>query len=78
MATDTTITLPLDAATAAAYSRASSADQQKIQLLFRVLLREYIAPSNMSLKELMNDISDKAQARGLTPEVLEELLRDDE
>ncbi|HMP06901.1 MAG TPA: hypothetical protein PJ982_11160 [Lacipirellulaceae bacterium] len=78
MATDTTITLPLDAATADAYSRASSADQQKIQLLFRVLLREYIAPSHISLKELMNDISDKAQARGLTPEILKELLHDDE
>jgi hypothetical protein len=77
MATDTTITLPLDAATEVAYSRASSADQQKIQLLFRVLLREYIAPPTMSPKELMNDISNKAQARGLMPEILEELLCDD-
>ena len=75
--TDTTITLPLDAATAAAYTTASSDDQRKIQLLFQLLVREYTAPANLSLRELMDDISIKAEARGLTPEILEQLLHDD-
>ena len=75
---DTMIALPLDAATAATYNMASSEDQQKIQLLFRILLREYTAPSNLSLQELMDDISAKAEMRGLTPEILEQLLHDDD
>jgi hypothetical protein len=72
------ITIPLDAATAAAYHTASAEDQRKIQLLFRVLLREYTAPSSLSLRELMDDIGTKATERGLTSEILERLLHDDE
>ncbi len=74
--TDTVITLSLDEATAAAYNTASPNDQQKIQLLFRVLLREYTAQSSLSLQELMDDIGAKATARGLTPAILEHLLND--
>ena len=76
--TDTIITIPLDEASAAAYNTASAEDQQKIQLLFRLLLREYTAPSNLSLRELMDDIGAQAEARGLTPDILEQLLNDDE
>ena len=76
--TDTTITIPLDKATAVAYNAASAEDQQKIHLLFRVLLREYTAPSNLSLRELMDDIGAQAEARGLTLDILEQLLNDDE
>ena len=76
--TDTTITIALDEASAAAYNTASAEDQQKIQLLFRLLLREYTAPSNLSLRELMDDIGAQAEARGLTPDILEQLLNDDE
>jgi hypothetical protein len=74
---DTTITIPLDQATATAYATASAEDQRKIQLLFRVLLHEYTAPSHMSLRELMDDIGSQAVARGLTPAILEQLLNDD-
>jgi hypothetical protein len=76
--TDTMITLSVDETTAAAYRTASAEDQRKIQLLFRVLLREYTAPSNISLRELMDDIGARAEAQGLTPAILEELLNDDE
>ena len=72
------ITIRLDEPTAAAYHTASAEDQRKIQLLFRVLLREYTAPSNLSLRELMDDIGAKAEAHGLTPTILEQLLNDDE
>lgn len=75
---DTTITIPLDEATAIAYRAASLEDQRKIQLLVRVLLREYTTPSNLSLRELMDDIGAQAEARGLTPAILEQLLHDDE
>ena len=76
--TNTVITIPLDESTATAYRTASAEDQRKIQLLFRVLLREYTAPSNLSLRNLMGDIGAKAEAQGLTPALLEQLLSDDE
>jgi hypothetical protein len=76
--TDPTITIPLDEASAVAYHTASAEDQRKIQLLFRVLLREYTTPSNLSLRELMDDIGAQAEKRGLTPAILEQLLNDDE
>ncbi|MEW6347638.1 MAG: hypothetical protein AB1646_01125 [Thermodesulfobacteriota bacterium] len=57
--TDKSITVTLDAETAAVFHAASPEDQRKIELLFR---------------ELMDEVGAKAQARGLTPEVLEELL----
>ncbi len=76
--TDTTITIPLDEASAAAYNTASAEDQRKIQLLFRVLLREYTAPPNLSLRELMDDTGAQVEARGLTPDILERLLNDDQ
>ena len=75
---DTIITIPLDETTATAYHTASAEDQRKIQLLFRVLLREYTAPSNLSLRELMDDIGARAEAHGLTPAILDQLLHDDE
>jgi HEPN domain-containing protein len=74
---DTTITIALDEATAEAYHMASTIEQQKMQLLLRVLLREFATSSTLSLRELMDDIGEKAVARGLTPDILEQLLHDE-
>jgi len=68
-----TLTIPLDAETAQIYSRASAEDQKKLRLLLSLWLREFGA-SPAPLKEVMDEISEKAQARGLTPEILESLL----
>jgi HEPN domain-containing protein len=73
---DTTITIALDEATAEAYNMASTIEQQKMQMLLRVLLREFATSSTLSLRELMDDIGEKAVARGLTPDILEQLLHD--
>lgn len=51
--------------------------QMPLRLLFRVLLHEYMAPSNLSLRDLMDEIGSNAAARGLTPALLEQLLNDD-
>ena len=71
--TITTITIPLDTDTARIYSTASAEDQKKLRLLMSLWLREF-AVSPTSLKVIMDEISNKAQARGLTPEILESLL----
>ena len=72
----TTITIPVDPATAQAYAAASADDQRKIQLLLSLRLRELTATPNAGLRAVMDQIADSAAARGLTPSVLESLLHD--
>jgi hypothetical protein len=57
-----------------AYNSASQEDQKKIQLLMRLWLRELSTQPAITLTEVMDVISDRAQARGLTPEILESIL----
>ena len=69
-----TIAVQVDADLAQAYQDASAKDQSKLQLLLNLWLRELFVRST-SLQSLMDDLSDKAQKRGLTPDTLDELLR---
>jgi hypothetical protein len=69
-----TIALEVDADLAQAYREASAKDQSKLQLLLNLWLRELFAQST-TLQGLMDELSDKAQSRGLTSDKLEELLR---
>jgi hypothetical protein len=64
------INIPVDNETAKIYEKAPQADKKKMQILLSLWLREFEKPS-ISLDELMDDISRKAQARGLTPKILE-------
>jgi len=67
------IKIPLDPDTARIYKDASPEDQKKLRLLLSLWLREF-AVSPTPLKAVMDEICTKAQARGLTPELLESLL----
>jgi hypothetical protein len=67
------VNIPLDNETAKIYEKAPKADKKKMQILMSLWLREFEKPS-ISLDELMDDISRKAQARGLTPDILESIL----
>ncbi|MBI5649177.1 MAG: hypothetical protein HZC40_01820 [Chloroflexi bacterium] len=67
------ITIPLDADTARIFTDAPADEQKKMRLLLSFWLREFAA-SPSPLNVLMDDLSAKAQARGLTPEILETLL----
>jgi hypothetical protein len=71
--TTTRITLQVDADLAQAYQSAPATDQSKLQLLLNLWLRELFVRST-SLAALMDELSDKAQERGLTAEKLEEML----
>jgi len=68
-----TITIPLDADTAKLYTEASAEMQRKFQVLLSLWLREFVV-SPRSLQVIMDEISQKAQTRGLTTEILESLL----
>lgn len=69
----TTITIPLDVDTARLYSQAPADLQRKFQLLLNLWLRDFIV-SPRSLQVIIDEVSQKAQERGLTPEILESLL----
>lgn len=69
----TTITIPLDMDTAKLYSSVSTEMQKKLQILLSLWIRDFVV-SPRSLQVIMDEISQKAQARGLTPEILETLL----
>jgi hypothetical protein len=63
-----TITIPLDIQTAQIYTTAPAEDQKKLRLLMSLWLQEF-ANTPRPLQVLMDEISEKAQARGLTPEI---------
>ena len=70
------ITIPLDADTVRIYLNASLEEQKKLRLLLSLWLREF-AISPIPLTIVMDQISKKARARGLTPEIVESLLHAD-
>jgi hypothetical protein len=67
------ITVSVDADVATAYRAASQSERQKLDLLVSLHLRE-VTRSKQSLKEIAAEISQKAQQRGLTPEILKKIL----
>ena len=70
------ITIKVDEAAARAFAAASAARREKLQLLLSLRLQELTAAPGKSLQAVMDEIGGAAEARGLTPEVLETLLRD--
>ena len=71
------ITIKVDEAAAQAFSSASPEEQRKLQLLLSLRLQELTASPGRTLPEVMDDISREAEAKGLTPEILETLLSEE-
>ncbi len=72
----TNITIEVDPQAAQAFTQASAEEKRKWQLILSLRLQDLTAPSGKSLKAIMDEIGAKAEARGLTPEILESLLHD--
>lgn len=70
------ITLEVDSEAAQVFKSASTEDQEKLQVLLGVWLKEYAKGDVASLKETMNEISRNSQSRGLTPETLKSILEE--
>ena len=70
-----TIAVPLDPEAAKAYNAAPLDDQRKIKALLSLWLRDLAKAEPSDLKKLMDDVSRKARAQGITPEILESLLK---
>ena len=71
----TPITIEVDAAAAKIYAAATPEEQRGIQVLLSLRLRDLTIKPRRSLREVMDDMSREAQANGLTPEILESILR---
>ena len=72
------IEIPLEADLAQVYNSTTADNRRKVQLLVSLLMREIAAGDKSSLGEIMDEISQRAQERGLTPELLNTLLNDNE
>lgn len=74
---NTTITIPLDPETAQAYAAAAPEKKRIIQFLLGVWLRDLATKPSRSLEEILDDMSRKAEERGLTQEILDSLLKEE-
>jgi hypothetical protein len=72
-----TISIQVDEEAAKAFATASTEEQRKIELLLRLRLQDLTLGPHKPLKVVMDEIGEQAEARGLTPEILESLLHDE-
>ncbi|WP_345298773.1 hypothetical protein [Candidatus Villigracilis affinis] len=70
-----TISIQVSSEAAQAYHRASVEERKKMELLLSLRLLE-VSLIHKPLKQVMSEISRSAQERGLTPEILDDLLKD--
>ena len=70
------ITIRVDKEAADAYRAASEEERRKIDSLLNLKLRK-ATRSQVSIKTYMDEISRRAEERGLTPEILESLLNEE-
>lgn len=71
-----TIQIQVDERLARAYNDATAEEKERLQSLLSLWLQEF-GKAPLDLTELMDEISHRARERGLTPEILEALLRDE-
>jgi hypothetical protein len=70
------ITIHVDAESAHFFETASAEKRRKMEILLSLKLNE-LTRQIRPLEEIMSEISRNAQARGLTPEILENILNDE-
>ena len=70
-----TITIPLDPQTAQAYDSATPEEKRKIQALLGLWARELATGELQPLQKVLDEVGSKAKDRGLTPEMLDSLLK---
>ncbi len=69
------ITISVNTDVANAYRIASEEERRKLDLLVSLRLRD-ATRTQSSLKQIMTEISQNAQERGLTPDILQSILNE--
>lgn len=72
-----TLRVPLDERTAQALQSTSPEKQALLQQMLGYVVEQFVESTPESLFALMDEMSQEAKARGLTPEILESILRDE-
>jgi hypothetical protein len=72
------ITIAVDVDTAKAYKGTSPETRRKIDALLSLEIDEAVREDETSLKEIMRQMSREARANGLTPEILQSILNEQE
>jgi hypothetical protein len=73
---ESTISIRVPESAARAFAEASEQDRQIFELLLSLRLQELIERPPRPLKEVMDEIGARAEARGLTDEELEAILNE--
>ena len=71
-----TIAIQVDEDIAREYNKIASEQRKRIDSLFIQLVQQEL--KKISLMQIMDDISDQAERNGLTPEILESILADED
>jgi hypothetical protein len=71
-----TITIQVDNEVAKLYQSAKIEEQKKVSNLIKLFFQPELAKK--SLSQVMAEIADQAEKKGLTPEILEEILNEEE
>ena len=68
------ITIEVDEATASAYEGATPDERRRIDFILLLEARRALNPASGNLDDVMDGMSRQAQASGLTPEILQQIL----
>ena len=71
------ISITVDADAARSFCEASPEERRKMELLLGLRLRDLTSGRVRPLKEIMDEIGRQAEARGLTPGMLESMLSEE-
>ena len=74
---DCTITITVDPQTAQAYHAAKEEERKKIEALLGLRARQLAVEKRPKLDEVMEEAARYARSKGMTPEILDSLLRDE-
>ncbi len=69
------ISITVDADAARSFFEARPEERRKMEILLDLRLRELTSKDARCLKEIMDEIGSQAEAKGLTPEMVESILR---
>jgi hypothetical protein len=72
-----TISITVDADVAQSCAQAPPEQRRKVELLLALRLRELTHGRVRPLREIMDEIGAEAEAKGLTPETVESILREE-
>lgn len=70
------ITIKVSPEVAFAYQNATEQEKNRLQAIVTIFLDRDTSNNNDLLGVIMDQISDRAQERGLTPEILESILNE--